>query len=186
MAMDSQAHMRSRFETIWNEHRLQVLAYCLRRASSTDAEDACAETFLVLWRRLDEIPPPPKTLLWIYGIARRVLSNQTRAFHRRGRLHERLASLGVSPPSDPVDFVVQSAEDRKVAEAVGRLKPTDREIVRLDAWEDLSRVEIAEVMGMTRAAVDQRIHRAYQKLAGALEPMIHPVASPPIAKEGGT
>jgi len=139
-----------------------------------------------VWRRLDEIPPPPKTLLWILGIARHVLSNQNRAFHRRGRLRERLTNLGVSPSSDPVDFVVQSTEDRKVADAVGRLKPTDREIVRLDAWEDLSRVEIAEVMGMTRAAVDQRIHRAYGRLSRALEPMIHPVASPPIAKEGGT
>lgn len=84
MGMDSEAGQRSRFETIWDEHRLQVLAYCLRRVSGTDAEDACAETFLVVWRRLDEIPPPPKTLLCIYGIARRVLSNQTRAFTAAG------------------------------------------------------------------------------------------------------
>ena len=184
--MDSQSDQRSRFETIWNEHRLQVLAYCLRRVSGTDAEDACAETFLVVWRRLDEIPPPPKTLLWIYGIARRVLYNQARAFYRRGRLHERLTNLGVPPPSDPIDFVVQSAEGRKVAEVVGRLKPTDREIVRLDAWEDLTREEIAEVMGMTRAAVDQRIHRAYERLSRALAPMINPIHSPPVAEKGGT
>jgi RNA polymerase sigma-70 factor (ECF subfamily) len=77
--MDSKADQRSRFERIWDEHRLQVLAYCLRRASGPGAEDACAETFLVVWRRLDEIPPPPGTILCIYGIARRVLSNQTRA-----------------------------------------------------------------------------------------------------------
>lgn len=186
MAMDSQAHMKSRFETIWNEHRLQVLAYCLRRVPGADAEDACAETFLVVWRRLDDIPPPPKTLLWIYGVARRVLSNQSRAFHRRGRLQERLTSLGVSQSSDPGDFVIQGTEDRRVAAAVGRLKPTDREIVRLDAWEDLTREEIAEAMGMTRAAVDQRIHRAYEKLSRALAPMINPIHSPPLAEKGGT
>jgi len=186
MAMDSQAGQRSRFETIWREHRLQVLAYCLRRVSGADAEDACAETFLVVWRRLDEIPPEPRTLLCIYGIARRVLSNQSRAFHRRGRLHERLTNLGVAPSSDPVDLVVQGAEGRKVAEAVGRLKPTDREIVRLDAWEYLTRDEIAEVVGMTRAAVDQRIHRAYKKLSRALTPMIDQIHSPPVAEKGGT
>jgi RNA polymerase sigma-70 factor (ECF subfamily) len=184
--MGSQAETRARFETIWDAHRLQVLAYCLRRVSSSDAEDACAETFLVVWRRLEEIPPPPKTLLCIYGIARRVLYNQNRSFHRRGRLQEKIANLVVSPPTDPVDLVVQSAESRRVAEAVERLKPTDREIVRLDAWEDLTREEIAEVMGMTRPAVDQRIHRAYERLSRSLEPMTRPIHSPPVAEEGGT
>jgi RNA polymerase sigma-70 factor (ECF subfamily) len=160
----------------------------LRRASSADAEDACAETFLVVWRRIDEIPPDPRALLALYGIARRVLSNQSRGFHRRGRLHTKLTNLGVAPPADPMHVVVQSADDRVVSEAVQRLKPTDREIVLLDVWEDLSRQEIAEVMGMTRAAVDQRIHRAYQKLARALGPVleIRSIGSPPVAEEGGT
>jgi RNA polymerase sigma factor (sigma-70 family) len=183
-----QTDNRSRFEAIWREHRHQIMAYCLRRASSADADDACAETFLVVWRRIDDIPPAPKTLLSLYGIARKVLSNQSRAFHRRGRLHTRLTNLGMAPVADPLHVVVQSAEDRLVAGAVGKLKPTDREIVMLDVWEDLSRAEIADVMGMTRAAVDQRIHRAYQKLARTLEPIMEkrPIISPPIAEEGGT
>ena len=186
--MTLQADDRSRFEAIWGEHRLQVMAYCLRRASSADAEDACAETFLVVWRRIDEIPPPPKAILSLYGIARRVLSNQSRAFHRRGRLHAKLTNLGVAPAPDPLHVVVQSAEDRVVSDAVRRLKSVDREIVMLDVREGLSRAEIAEVMGMTRAAVDQRIHRAYQKLSRALGPLleIRSIASPPIAEEGGT
>jgi RNA polymerase sigma-70 factor (ECF subfamily) len=186
--MATQTDNRSRFEAIWRQHRRQVLAYCLRRAPSADAEDACAETFLVVWRRIDEIPPDPRTVLALYGIARRVLSNQSRSFHRRGRLHTKLTNLGVAPPDDPLHVVVQSADDRAVSDAVQRLKTTDREIVMLDVWEDLSRAEIAEVMGMTRAAVDQRIHRAYQKLARSLDPVIETrsIGSPPVAEEGGT
>lgn len=184
--MDSQAERKSRFDAIWDEHRLQVLAYCLRRAPGADGEDACAETFLVVWRRLDEIPTQPRTLLCIYGIARKVLANQTRSFHRRERLSEKLAHIGVTPPADPVHLVVQSAEDRQIAEAVRRLRPTDREIVRLDAWEDLTREEIAEVMGMSRAAIDQRIHRAYKRLSLALKPLLRPIHSPPVAEEGVT
>ncbi len=186
--MTTQAAQRSRFESIWREHRHQVLAYCLRRSPSTDAEDACAETFLVVWRRIDEIPPAPKTLLCLYGIARKVMSNQSRAFHRRGRLHMKLTNLGMAPAADPLHVVVQNADDRVVLDAVRRLKRVDREIVLLDVWEDLSRAEIAEVLGMTRAAVDQRVHRAYQKLSRALQPVleIRPIGSPPVAEEGGT
>ena len=186
--MTSQTADRSRFEAIWRQHRHQVLAYCLRRASTADAEDACAETFLVVWRRIDEIPSAPKTLPCLYGIARKSLSNQTRAFYRRGRLHTKLTNLCMTTAADPMLVVVQSADDKVVTDAVRRLRPVDREIVMLDVWEDLSRTEIAEVMGMTRAAVDQRIHRAYQKLSLALEPVleIRSIASPPIAEEGGT
>ena len=186
--MTTQAAQWSRFETIWREHRHQVLAYCLRRAASADAEDACADTFLVVWRRIDEIPPAPKTLPCLYGIARKSLSNQTRAFYRRGRLHTKLSNLGMAPAADPMLVVVQSADDKVVTDAVQRLKPVDREIVMLDVWEGLSRAEIADVLGMTRAAVDQRIHRAYQKLSRTLEPVmeISSLNSPPITEEGVT
>ena len=186
--MTSQTDQRSLFESIWGEHRLQVLAYCLRRATSTDAEDACAETFLVVWRRIDEVPADPKTLPWLYGIARRVLSNQSRSFHRRSRLYAKLGSLGVTPAADPSLVVLRSAEDRAVVDAVRRLKPKDREIVMLDVWEELTREQIAELLGMNRATVDQRIHRSYQRLARALEPRleIQPLLSPPVAEEGET
>ncbi len=92
----------------------------------------------------------------------------------------------MAPAADPMLVVVQRADDKVVTDAVRRLKPVDREIVMLDVWEGLSRAEIADVMGMTRAAVDQRIHRAYQKLSRALVPVleISSLNSPPIAEEG--
>jgi RNA polymerase sigma-70 factor (ECF subfamily) len=176
------------FESIYEEHRLRVLAYCMRRTRSADAADACAETFLVAWRRIDDIPPPPETLPYLYGIAGRVLSNQVRTLHRRSRLEAKLRNLGVAPPADPALLIVQSSRDQEVVAAVGKLKPKDREIVMLYAWEDLPRDAIAEMMGMTRAGIDQRIHRSYQRLARMLEPVMETRAinSPPIAEKGGT
>jgi RNA polymerase sigma factor (sigma-70 family) len=177
---------RARFEAIWAEHSLKVRAYCIRRVASHDADDVAAEIFLVVWRRIDEIPPPPKTLLYIYGIAGKVVSNHTRSFRRKSRLDEKLRNLGVAPPVDPAFLVVQSSDDADVAAAVRNLSRKDREIVMLYAWEDLPRDDIAQIMGMTRSAVDQRIHRSYQRLARALQPLIKPIPSPPVAEEGGT
>lgn len=141
-----------------------MLAFCLRRAPSTEAEDACAETFLVVWRRIDEIPPAPKTVLCLYGIARKLLSNQSRAST------DGVVSTSSSPTSGwrlPLTRCMSWCRTPRSGRdgAVRRLKLVDREIVMLDVWEDLSRAEIAEVLGMTRAAVDQRVHRAYQKLS---------------------
>jgi RNA polymerase sigma-70 factor (ECF subfamily) len=178
----------SLFEALYREHCKPVLAYCMRRTRAADAADACAETFLVAWRRLDDIPPPPKTLPYLYGIASRVLSNQLRSMHRRSRLEEKLNRLGVTPPVDPAVLVLQNSRDREVVAAVNKLKPKDREIVMLYAWEDLPRDAIAEMMGMTKTAVDQRIHRSYQRLARSLEPTLETRAinSPPIAEKGGS
>ena len=125
---------RARFEAIWAEHSLKVRAYCIRRVASHDADDVCAEIFLVVWRRIDEIPPPPKTLLYIYGIAGKVVSNHTRSFRRKSRLDEKLRNLGVAPPVDPAFLVVQSSDDADVAAAVRNLSrtgPGDRDALRL-------------------------------------------------------
>jgi RNA polymerase sigma-70 factor (ECF subfamily) len=153
---------------LYEAHRLPVLAYCVRRTNRADAADACSETFLVAWRRLDDVPDEPATLPYLYGIARKMLGNQHRSLQRRSRLDEKLRELGVDEVADAGVVVLQSARDRQVVDAIRRLKPVDREILMLSAWEELSRAVIAEMMGMTKAAVDQRIHRSYERLARML------------------
>lgn len=176
------------FKSLYAKHRLEVLAYCTRRIGAAEAADACSETFLVAWRRLDDIPEPPKDLAYLYGIASKVLSNHFRTMHRRSRLEALLGTLEVPPPPDPSVLVVKSSQDERVLAAVRRLKPKDREIVMLHAWEDLSRATIAEMMGLSRAAIDQRIHRTYRRLARVLASMMepNPVDPPPIADRGET
>ena len=159
---------RRRFVCLYEAHRLHVLAYCVRRTNRADAADACSETFLVAWRRLDDLPAEPGTLPYLYGIANKVLGNQFRSLQRRSRLDAKLCELGVSDPVDAGVVVLQSASDRRVVAAIRQLKPVDREILMLSAWEELPRSVIAEMMGMTKAAVDQRIHRSYERLARML------------------
>lgn len=171
MASFSSVEQR-RFEKMYEAHGPEVLAYCARRVATPDAADACAETFLVAWRRIDEVPRPPATLPYLYGVAGRVIANQHRGIRRRSRLDVKLRALGVAPPADPAVVSLQAVADRDVVAAVRGLPPVDREIVMLWAWEDLPRSTIAEIVGMSTAAVDQRIHRAYRRLAGVLRPTV--------------
>ena len=92
---------QARFEALYQEQVGAVAAYALRRASRETSEDVVAETFLVAWRRLEDVPFE-KPLPWLYGVARRTLANQRRAAVRRDALGTRLQLecrlLPVEPP----------------------------------------------------------------------------------------
>ena len=51
------------------------------------------------------------------------------------------------------------------------LSADDREILRLVAWEQLAREEIATAMGLSRPAVRLRLHRARTRLAAVMASM---------------
>ena len=63
----------------------------LRRTDSPDdAADVLAETFLVAWRRLDDMPSGEVSHLWLYGVARRILADHHRGERRRTKLADRV------------------------------------------------------------------------------------------------
>jgi RNA polymerase sigma-70 factor (ECF subfamily) len=65
--------------------------------------------------------------------------------------------------------VVRSEEDQTLIHALDRLRPSDREILKLATWEKLPHRSIGELLGISEAAVDQRISRARKRLAKLLE-----------------
>ena len=87
-----------RFEELFREHYGAVRGYALRRAPADLAQDAVSETFLVAWRRLDDVPAD--ALPWLFGVARRVLANQRRSADRSSALERRLAVTGTSAGSN--------------------------------------------------------------------------------------
>src|SRR5262245_9108043 len=142
-----------------------VLDYCRRRLSREFVEDAVAETFLTAWRRLDAVPPGDAALVWLYGVAYRVVGHQWRSTARRRRLDVRLRSLVRRPVSGADEAVVDGLEQHLVLEASARLGERDVEVLRLVAWEQLSVGEVATVLEITPNAAAQRLHRAKRNLA---------------------
>ena len=161
------AEAETRLERLYAEHGRAVLAYAVRRApDAQDAADVLAETFLVAWRRLAEVPTADAARLWLYGVARNVLANQRRSERRRERLAERLrqelpvALQGTQPTS---------AGAGTVRAALGQLRAEDQEILRLSGWEELTPSEIATVLGISQIATRSRLHRARHRLRAALQ-----------------
>lgn len=156
-----------RFRFAYAAHARSILGYALRRTNSaTDAADVVAETMLVAWRRINDMPDEPETLLWLYGVARRVLANSHRRTRRQDRLAEKLRShvvealTWIDPPSPTL------AAD--ISAALHRLSDIEREILVLTASEELSPSEIATVIGMNQNTVRTHLRRARMKLRSDL------------------
>jgi RNA polymerase sigma factor (sigma-70 family) len=154
-----------RFDDLYQRHFREVLAYCLRRAPAEDGYDAANEVFMTAWRRIDDVPGGDAALPWLYVVARRVLHRRWRSASRFRRLVARAESVPARPSTDPETVVVRRAEYDAVLEAVSRLSSRDREILGLAAWEGLAHRDIAEVLGCSIDAVDQRLHQAKKRLA---------------------
>jgi RNA polymerase sigma-70 factor (ECF subfamily) len=159
---------RSRFERLYSTTYDPIVGYVLRRSSDQwDASDAVAETYLILWRRLDEAPSDDgRVLPWLYGVARRVLANQRRGERRRSALAARLAT----DVGDLTTYIDEPADEtgQQIARALEQLGAEDREILELLVWEELGREEIALALGISRALVRLRLHRARQRFAQKL------------------
>lgn len=153
---------QARFSRLYRVHGREVLAYALRRVEDReDAADVLAETFLVAWRRLGEVPGDPEAKLWLYGVARRVIANLQRTERRRSRLAQRLgeslrAELAAGPAS--------RGEAAAVLRAMAGLGAEDRELLLLVSWEGLSPSEAAKVLGVSSLAARSRLHRARRRL----------------------
>lgn len=158
------------FERLYRAFGPEVLAFCRRRVAPDVADEATAETFLVVWRRLSDVPRSPRG--WLLGIARLTLANQRRGIRRREALIERVGWE-------------RSAEDgtvdaRPVIEALSSLSEFDQEALLLSAWDGLNSREAAQVLGCTPAAFRLRLHRARRRLERALatEPSTRPLRRP--------
>lgn len=155
------------FSRLYREQGRAILAYALRRVEDReDAADVVAETFLVAWRRLAEVPAGTEAKLWLYAVARHTIANLHRSERRRTRLGGRLAEslrteLATHPgPSDGAAEVLR---------AMAGLSGDDRELLLLVSWEGLSPSEAAKVLAISSLAARSRLHRARRRLRVLIE-----------------
>ncbi len=158
----------ARFRRVCEAHTAAVLAYALRRTSRDDAADVVAETFLVAWRRLDDVDEPT-ALPWLYAVARNVLLSQQRAARRQQAIAERVAAGLPEPGETP-------SGSPRVLDALAALSEGEREVLMLAAWEELSSREAARVLGCSATAYRIRLHRARKRLRERLDGRVEPAA----------
>lgn len=162
------------FRELFDANHSDIERYCRRRAPEATAAEAVSETFLIAWRRFDDIPSGPDARLWLFGTARNLLANLRRSQTRQDQLHLRLIDeptrLAPSLNTASLDPSIQVVgEPSPVLDALATLSNDDQDVLTLIAWEGFTHAEAAAVFDCSANAVGIRIHRARQRLADAIE-----------------
>lgn len=135
-------------------------------ANAADAQDAAQESFLRLYRHLDQYDPRRPLKPYLLRIAVNCSRNIVAARRRWQPLEElsapmaELVDSGVSPAMDAVDTERRAA----VRALVNRLPQTLREVCSLFYLADHSCKEVADILQMSESAVKVALHRARKKL----------------------
>ena len=155
---EADSAFRELFEAAYDD----LLLFVERRAHLAVAEDVVAETFLIAWRRLDEVPKSlGEARAWLFTVARNVLHNRQRSDQRQQSLALRVLREPDAPSSAEADLAATRID---LVKAWQRLSSADQEVLTLTAIEDLTGPQAARVLGISRPAFSLRLLRARRRL----------------------
>jgi len=142
----------------------------LRRFGMFDADidDAAQEVFLVISKRLDEIPVE-KEKSFLYSTAVRVAANMRRSKKRRTAAYDKFEVAPATENQATPESISEQAQARELLNQLLEGMPDDlREVLVLFEIEELGIGEIAEVLQIPMGTVGSRLRRARERFKAAV------------------
>ena len=156
LMQEFQGGSRAAFEELFARYRKQLYGFFERRLNNSQrAEDLTQETFLAVIRAVSRYEPRASVRTYLYGIALKLLAAERRRVFRNSAWSNALG-LGTTEPNtdrtpDSVLWIRQAME---------RLEASDREILMLREYEQLSYSEIADLLRIPVNTVRSRLFRS--------------------------
>lgn len=164
------------FRAVYEEH-FDFVWRTLQRLGVREADvpDALQETFLVVFRRLDEFEGRAKMTTWLFRICLRVARDRQRlAHHRREVLDEQALDGCADESSDVARQVERREEGAQLEAALARMDLDQRAVFTLFELEGLSGDEIADTLQIPLGTVYSRLRlgreafrKAFQRVQSA-------------------
>ena len=165
---------RDAFERFVERHEAAV--FRLLRASASDhadAEDALQEAFVAAWKSAGSYHGGASARGWILTIARNALRRSHRRRVGEPSTFETLDDLGLQAGWGADDPLEGMARREVLQRAMDTLDNEDREVLVLRELEGFAGNEVAEMLGITVAAMKSRLHRARLRFLSALGEVAH-------------
>lgn len=156
------------FDALFERYAARLLGMLRRSmASEDDARDLLQQTFQQLHRARRDFRPDARLRPWLYTIAMNLKREHFRRLARRPETALDLQRHG--EPSIEPEVEGRFEHGRAVRAAVASLPQSQRVVIELHWFEELSFAEIAQVLGLGLSAVKVRAHRGYARLRELLE-----------------
>lgn len=165
------------FTAAYERHRVRIYSFLVRLCGRRDlAEDLFQDTFLQLSRHAAQLRPETELGAYLFTVARnRYRSHRRTSLFRQLRL--RLFTLGSSAerlaeaasPETPFEHAAQGDLGRQLESAIRRLADAQREALLLVGVEGMDHDRAAQVLGLTPAALRQRLFRARAEVQAFLD-----------------
>jgi RNA polymerase sigma-70 factor (ECF subfamily) len=172
----AEARDRVHFEEEALEHADQLYRIALRLSGSQQtAEELVQETYLRAFRGWRGYRPGSNLAAWLATILRNVFLDEARKQSRRPAqesfedtseyyLYNHLSEAG----AEPQEAVLNRLSGGAIAESLGDIPPTFREVVVLVDIGDFSYQDAADILGVPIGTVMSRLHRGRRALKQAL------------------
>jgi RNA polymerase sigma-70 factor (ECF subfamily) len=149
---------------------LYRVAYSVLRNAS-DAEDAVQEAFVRVLRHRDTLHEVRDQRVWLIRIVWNVVLDRKRRMKTRPETDDVAELARVLPAAGlSADELVAAAQHHAhVLGCVEKLPAKERQVLMLSAFEELTSVEIASVLGISESSVRSRLFRARNLMAGLLD-----------------
>ena len=153
-----------------SQNTVTAVALAITR-DPTASEDIAQEAFLSAWQNLKRLNNPSSFLPWLRQITRNLAYDHLRR-HRNRAIGGEAAEIAISHAADPSllpeEQLIDAERERMAAELISELPEDSREVLLLYYREGQNSRQVAELLGLSDAAVRKRLSRARKSLRGDL------------------
>jgi RNA polymerase sigma-70 factor (ECF subfamily) len=151
----------------------RVAAAVLGPGREAEAEDLTQEAFLLAFRKLGSFRGDSAFSTWLLRVTRNLaIDRRRRADLRKPHVSEdELAKLpAVGAGANPEEAAAAGEQRERLLRQLALLPEPQRTAVYLHYWLESPVAEMAELLELKPETVKSHLHRARQRLAGALAP----------------
>jgi RNA polymerase sigma-70 factor, ECF subfamily len=159
------ATTRPSFEALYDDYARFVFRALVRLGvRGSDVEDVVQEVFLVIHRRLGEFREESSYKTWVYGVAVHVARNHRRTVVRRhlddGDDGEQTLHVAETADRGPDALLAKAQAAELLIVLLQELDQDSREVFVLAELEEMTAVEIGEVLSLSPNTVSSRLRIA--------------------------